>query len=87
MAEVEPKREAQVEIQCKRLAELTAELRSGFQNLEKRLEPALTLAPSAPETGKDAESLCPLANTLRGIADSLMGQIADVHTLIDRIEI
>lgn len=80
-------KESQVPTQCKRLAELSTELHSGLQHLEKSLEPILTDAPPTPEEGKDAEALCPLAVTLRGIADSLSAQITDVRALIDRIEI
>lgn len=80
-------KESQVSTQCKRLAELSTELHSGLQGLEKRLEPVLTSTSPKPETGKEAESLCPLAGTLRQIADSLNAQIVDVRTLTDRIEV
>ena len=82
-------KESQVGHQCKRLVELTAELHSRFQGLEQRLETALMpKGPSPQETeGKAAETLCPLAEILRAIADDLMGHATDVRTLADRIEI
>jgi phage gp29-like protein len=66
---------------------ITRALLEYSQKLEERLSPVLRQAPEAVRDGTPAESLVPLANTIRDNNTAIASVVARINSILTRLEL
>ena len=83
-----PTREAEVSNQIGQLERITEEIVGSISDLRARFVPVLKSVPSGKvETGKEPDSLVPLASTIRQCRNKLSGCNQDIREIIETCEL